>query len=120
MATKTAKPVAKPARTKPGTRVETLPPLKRGVKLPNGYTPAYFRKRKTLAVLRAVDSAHYLVFNTSTGEKMQVASTKEASRFMSNFVKELKSSEVSPDTYCYPCANIYAQIKRDMEALVKN
>jgi len=28
--------------------------------------------------------------------------------------------EVTPDTYCYPCANIYAQIKRDMEALVKN
>ncbi len=28
--------------------------------------------------------------------------------------------EVTPDTYCYDCANVYAQIKRDMEALVKN
>jgi hypothetical protein len=28
--------------------------------------------------------------------------------------------EVLPDTYCYPCANIYAQIKRDMENLVKS
>ena len=90
MATKTAKPVAKPARTKPGTRVETLPPLSRGVKLPSGYTPAYFRKRKTLAVLRAVNSSHYLVFNTSTGEKLQVASTKEASRFMSQVRKGTK------------------------------
>jgi hypothetical protein len=28
--------------------------------------------------------------------------------------------EVTPDTYCYDCANIYAQIKRDMNSLVKN
>ena len=72
-----------PARAKPGTRVEQLPSLARGVKLPNGYTPAYFRKRKTLAVLRAVDSSHYLIFNTTTGEKMQVPNTKEASQTMS-------------------------------------
>jgi hypothetical protein len=30
------------------------------------------------------------VFNTSTGEKLQVASTKEASRFMSQFRKGTK------------------------------
>jgi hypothetical protein len=64
--------------------------LSRGVKLPSGYTPAYFRKRKTLAVLRAVNSSHYLVFNTSTGDKLQVASTKEASRFMSQIRKGTK------------------------------
>jgi hypothetical protein len=28
--------------------------------------------------------------------------------------------EVTPDTYCYDCANVYAQIKRDMNSLVKN
>ena len=91
MATKTAKPVAKPARTKPGTRVETLPPLSRGVKLPSGYTPAYFRKRKTLAVLRATNKSHYLVFDTSTGKKIEVANTKEASRLMSEIRRGVKS-----------------------------
>ena len=75
--------IKSPARAKPGTRIEQLPPLARGVKLPNGYKPAYFRKRKTLAVLRAVDSSHYLIFNTSTGEKIQVNTTKESSTTMS-------------------------------------
>ena len=79
MTTKTKAPL----RAKPGTRTETLPALARGVKLPAGYTPAYFRKRKTLAVLRADDSSHYLIFNTTTGEKMQVSDTKEASVTMS-------------------------------------
>lgn len=82
--------MSKPKRSKPGTRVETLPALPRGVKLPAGYTPAYFRKRKTLAVLRAVDSSHYLIFNTTTGEKMQVDSTKEASQTMSQIRRGLK------------------------------
>ena len=27
---------------------------------------------------------------------------------------------VTPDTYCYKCSNVYAQIRRDMDALVKN
>jgi hypothetical protein len=27
---------------------------------------------------------------------------------------------VMPDIYCYDCSNIYAQIKRDMNSLVKN
>ena len=75
--------IKSPARAKPGTRIEQRPPVARGVKLPNGYKPAYFRKRKTLAVLRAVDSSHYLIFNTSTGEKIQVNTTKEASTTMS-------------------------------------
>lgn len=82
MATATAK-AKTPSRAKPGTRTEKLPDLPRGVKLPAGYTPAYFRKRKTLAVLRAVNSEHYLIFNTSTGEKIQVTTTKEASQLMS-------------------------------------
>jgi len=77
-------------RAKPGTRVETLPALARGVKLPAGYTPAYFRKRKTLAVLRAVDSSHYLIFNTTTGEKLQVSDTKEASKTMSAIRRGMK------------------------------
>lgn len=78
-------------RAKPGTRVESLPALSRGVKLPKGYTPAYFRKRKTLAVLRPADSSHYLIFNTSTGEQVQVASTKEASQLMSEIRRGLKN-----------------------------
>jgi hypothetical protein len=53
------------------------------VKLPSGYEPAYFRKRKTLAVLRAANRSHYLVFDISTGMKTQVANTKEASKLMS-------------------------------------
>jgi hypothetical protein len=86
MTTKTKAPL----RAKPGTRVETLPALARGVKLPAGYTPAYFRKRKTLAVLRAVDSSHYLIFNTTTGEKLQVSDTKEASKTMSAIRRGMK------------------------------
>jgi hypothetical protein len=70
-------------RVKPYTRTEELPELGEGVNLPDGYTPAYFRKRKTLAVLRAVDCTHYIVFDTSSGKSMQVASTKEASQTMS-------------------------------------
>lgn len=70
-------------QTKPYTRVETLPTLPKGVKLPSGYEPAYFRKRKTLAVLRAANRSHYLVFDISTGMKTQVANTKEASILMS-------------------------------------
>lgn len=79
----TIKVVPMPNRAKPGTRVESLPALAKGVKLPKGYTPAYFRKRKSLAVLRAVNSEHYLVFNINTGENIQVSSTKEASKTMS-------------------------------------
>ena len=82
MATKNTTPKVV-VRAKPYQRTEDLPELPKGVKLPNGYTPAYFRKRKTLAVLRAADRSHYVIFNISTGEKMQVASTKEASQTMS-------------------------------------
>jgi hypothetical protein len=95
MATTTAK--AKPAtakvvvRVKPYTRVEKLPELPKGVKLPSGYEPAYFRKRKTLAVLRATNKSHYLVFDTSTGKKIEVANTKEASRLMSEIRRGVKS-----------------------------
>ena len=78
-------------QTKPYTRVESLPALPKGVKLPSGYEPAYFRKRKTLAVLRAANRSHYLVFDTSTGKKIQVANTKEASKLMSELRRGTKS-----------------------------
>jgi hypothetical protein len=78
-------------QTKPYTRVELLPALPKGVKLPSGYEPAYYRKRKTLAVLRATNRSHYLVFDTSTGKKIQVANTKEASVLMSELRRGTKS-----------------------------
>jgi hypothetical protein len=77
-------------RTKPYTRVEKLPELPKGVKLPSGYEPAYYRKRKTLAVLRAANRSHYLIFDTKTGKKFQVATTKEASVLMSEIRRGLK------------------------------
>jgi hypothetical protein len=89
VATKTTTPKLV-ARVKPYHRTEALPELAKGVKLPKGYTPAYFRKRKSLAVLRAVDRSHYLVFSTATGEKTQVTSTKEASQLMSGILKGKK------------------------------
>jgi hypothetical protein len=79
-------------QTKPYTRVESLPALPKGVKLPSGYEPAYYRKRNTLAVLRAANRSHYLVFNISTGKKTQVANTKEASKLMSELNRGKKSS----------------------------
>lgn len=78
-------------RVKPYTRTEELPELGEGVNLPEGYTPAYFRKRKALAVLRAVDCTHYIVFDTSNGKSMQVANTKEASQTMSAIRRGEKS-----------------------------
>jgi hypothetical protein len=83
---KTTKPTAtkkKLVRVKPYTRTEQLPELGKGVKLPTGYEPAYFRKRKTLAVLRAVDKTGYIVFDVSTGNSIKVLTTKEASQTMS-------------------------------------
>lgn len=79
-----------PIQTKPYTRVESLPALPKGVKLPSGYEPAYYRKRKTLAVLRAANRSHYLVFDISTGKKTQVANTKEASVLMSELSRGKK------------------------------
>jgi hypothetical protein len=78
-------------RVKPYTRTEDLPELAEGVTLPEGYVPAYFRKRKTLAVLRSVDRTHYLVFDTSTGNKMRVTSCKEASATMSEIRRGIKT-----------------------------
>jgi hypothetical protein len=83
---KTTEPTAtkkKLVRVKPYTRTEQLPELGKGVKLPNGYEPAYFRKRKTLAVLRATDKSHYVIFDVNTGNSMKVLTTKEASQTMS-------------------------------------
>lgn len=78
-------------RVKPYTRTESLPELGKGVRMPKNYEPAYFRKRKTLAVLRAVNKTHYLVFDTNTGKSIQVANTKEASQTMSAIRKGTKS-----------------------------
>jgi len=78
-------------RVKPYTRTQDLPELAEGVTLPEGYVPAYYRKRKTLAVLRAVDCTHYLVFDTTTGNKMQVLSCKEASSTMSEIRRGIKT-----------------------------
>ena len=80
-------------RFKPWTRTESLPELT--VKIPSGYTPAYYRKRKNLAVLRASDNTHYLVFNTSTGESATVKGTREASELMS----AVRKGVVTLDTY---------------------
>lgn len=91
---KTVKPTAtakKMLRAKPYTRVEKLPELPKGVKLPSGYEPAYFRKRKNLAVLRAANKSHYLIFQTTTGKKIEVASTEEASKLMSEIRRGVKS-----------------------------
>ena len=79
MATKTKtkkRPIAR-------TRVETLPELPKGVKIPTGYTPAYFRKRQHLAVLRADKNKHYLVFDIETGKRREVKSTNAAAILMS-------------------------------------
>jgi hypothetical protein len=66
-----------------GTRTEALPALAKGVKLPAGYVPAYFRKRNSLAVLRSKTDRAYLVFDISTGFSREVKNTKEASILMS-------------------------------------
>lgn len=81
----------KKPRWKPWTRVEQPGVVAKGVKLPSGYTPAYFRKRASLAVLRANDCSHYLIFNTSTGASMVATTCKIASETMSQIRKgELK------------------------------
>lgn len=81
----------KKPRWKPYTRVEQPGAIAKGVKIPSGYTPAYFRKRASLAVLRANDCSHYLVFNTATGAHLPVPTCKVASETMSQVRKgELK------------------------------
>lgn len=72
-------------RAKPGARVEEIPDL--GVALPEGYTPAYFRRRKKLALLRADDRTHYVIFDIATGASMRVDDTKQACRLMSQIRK---------------------------------
>jgi hypothetical protein len=82
-----ATPVAtkkKLVRVKPYTRVENhLPALAEGVELPEGYVPAYYRKRKSLIVLRATDRSHYVVFDANTGDKKKVSTCADASALMS-------------------------------------
>lgn len=74
-------------RAKPGSRTEELPELGVGVSLPAGYSAAYFRRRKKLAVLRADDRTHYLVFDITTGTSVRVDDTKQACRLMSQVAK---------------------------------
>lgn len=94
-ATDIATPVAtkkKLVRVKPYTRVENqLPELGEGVELPAGYVPAYYRKRKSLVVLRSTDRSHYLVFDANTGDKLRVATCAEASSTMSEIRRGLKT-----------------------------
>ena len=81
-----------PVAAKPRTRVENLPKLGEGVSLPEGYTPAYFRKRHGLLVLRAVDAKNdYLVFSVKTGEFIKVKNTRESSKLMAAIGKGLES-----------------------------
>jgi hypothetical protein len=74
-------------RFKPGSRYEELPELGAGVSLPAGYTPAYCRRRAKLAVLRADDRTHYLVFSLKTGASVQVDDTKQACTLMKQIAK---------------------------------
>lgn len=69
-------------RPAPRTRVELLPKLDKGIKLPAGYTPAYYRKRQHLAVLRANNNRHYLVFDVTTGKYRQTPTTNSAAILM--------------------------------------
>lgn len=74
-------------RWAPNTRVEELPALPKGIKIPTGYVPAYFRKRKGLAVLRSVKDKHYLIFDINTGKSRPAESTKQTSILMSKIAK---------------------------------
>ena len=69
-------------RIAPRTRVELLPTMSKGIKLPAGYTPAYYRKRQHLAVLRADNSSHYLIFDVTTGKFRQTPTTSTAAALM--------------------------------------
>jgi hypothetical protein len=70
-------------RPAPRTRVELLPKLVKGIKLPAGYTPAYYRRRQHLAVLRADNSSHYLIFDVTSGKSRQTPTTHSAALLMS-------------------------------------
>lgn len=76
---------------KPRTRTETLPKLGPGVTIPDGYVPAYFRKRHGLLVLRTLETTDYLVFSIRTGEYVSVKNTKEASKLMAAIARGLAS-----------------------------
>jgi hypothetical protein len=78
-------------KTKHRTRVVALPRLGHGIEIPAGFTPAYFRKRKGLAMLRSDSSKSYLVFSIVTGQFIEVRNTREASRTMSAIAKGEKT-----------------------------
>lgn len=73
------------------TRTETVPKLPAGVEIPEGYVPAYYRKRHGLLVLRTAGQKDYLVFSIKTGEHVSVRNTREASDLMAAIAKGLKS-----------------------------
>lgn len=68
-------------------RVETLPNLPAGVQLPEGFTPAYFRKRHGLATLRGADNKTYLVFQVSSGKTIPVKTSRDASHVMAEIAR---------------------------------
>ena len=67
-----------PVRARPYTRRETDWTLSEAVSLPDGYTPAYQRKRIHTLVLRADDRSGYLLLNTQTGATIPASGTVDA------------------------------------------
>jgi len=90
---KTIEPAVKTKKVpvKNRTRTETVPRLAPGIEIPAGYTPAYYRKRHGLLVLRTAEKKEYLVFSIKTGEFVEVRNTREASDLMAAIAKGLKS-----------------------------
>ena len=75
----------------PKTRLESLPRLPEGVQLPEGYVPAYYRKRASLAVLRALDGSGYKVLEVQTGAIHDAKTTRETSRLMAQIGRDIRA-----------------------------
>jgi len=82
----------------PKTRVESLPRLPEGVQLPEGYVPAYYRKRASLAVLRALDGSGYKVLEVQTGIIHDAKTTRETSRLMAQIGRDARAARTAPKT----------------------
>jgi hypothetical protein len=76
----------------PKTRTESLPRLPEGVTVPSGYVPAYYRKRASLAVLRALDNSGYLVLEVQTGAIHKAATTRETSKLMAQIGRDIRTA----------------------------
>lgn len=80
----------------PNTRLETLPRLPEGVKVPEGYVPAYYRKRASLAVLRALDGTGYKVLEVETGAIHDAKTTRETSKLMAEIGRQIRAARQLP------------------------